>query len=246
MTEVDVSDVGANLDARGAQRDGLGTGKRVSPALVNQNRVKAFLLSQLPELDEFFGRGFGCGRKNNAETRHTFSVVVGAPLCGCPPLGARRAPLQLGGHAGPPLLAFSFSRLGSGLSFVARTHHLLLELHCQCSRTRRIKDHHIFSGHGKLEAARLRPQRQIQQDHQQKEHLPGQQPEKTLDSLQICGTVRSRGPALWMRLFGRHESSFLSLRAFLEQSRLMAVPYIEFLERAYNSITVYTCSSYRL
>src|SRR5712692_2641999 len=129
MTEVDVSDVGANLDARGAQRDGLGTGKRVSPALVNQNRVKAFLLSQLPELDEVFGRGFGCGRKNNAETRHTFSLAISSQL----------SALSLSTDYW--LLAFSFSRLGSGLGFVARTHHLLLELHRQCLRTRRIKDH---------------------------------------------------------------------------------------------------------
>src|SRR5215510_11656921 len=117
------------------------------------------------------------------------------------------------------LLSSLFSRRwGSGFGFLAWTYHLFLQLHRQCARTRRIKDHHVLSRHGELVAASLRAHRHIQQDGQEKKHLPGQQPEKTLNPLQTRDCLRSRNLAFYTWLFGRHESSFFSVRALLEQS----------------------------
>src|SRR6266568_1178387 len=92
------------------------------------------------------------------------------------------------------IFPFPFGRRRTGFSFFAWSrHHLLLELHRYCSRTRRVKDYHVVSGHGELVATRLRTHHQEEEERKQKKHLPGQQPKKTLDPLHAHTDLGVRG-----------------------------------------------------
>jgi hypothetical protein len=75
----------------------------------------------------------------------------------------------------------SFLEMWLTLWLLTRFQNLLLQLHRQRSRTGGIKDHHVLSGHGELESTSLRTHRQIQQDGQEKKHLPGQQAQETFE-----------------------------------------------------------------
>ena len=77
VAEIDVGDVRADRDARRGEADGFGTGQRVAAALVDEDRIEAAVFRLAAEFDQFGGRGFGRGRKDDAEWVHVGCLFRG-------------------------------------------------------------------------------------------------------------------------------------------------------------------------